>query len=162
MKSLLILAVAFLPLLTLRAEPFSAFFRYESGPRIDFTGEHPKGELSDDKISETAVLHILIPDEGSGNIAQVSLAYGKGAEGRQDTSFRGVVFHRTEDMISIICAFGEADKIENLVVYPKKGIGFQITHSAYLGSALMKALADTKPTVPFATASILRLRQHKE
>ncbi len=161
MKTLSIISFFLISVLSAPAQQFSAFFRYEKGPRIDFSAATPKGASSEDGLPESAVLHILIPKEG--NTAQVSLTYGKTANDREDQSYAGVVVHRTADMISIICVFGDqVDKIENLVIFPKKGVGFYISHSAYLGSEVMKAIAAEKAEIPYGSASIFRLRQFKE
>lgn len=147
---------------TALAQQYSGFFRYETGTRIDFSDKTPSGAISEDSMAASAILHVLIPlDESRANI---SLAYGKDAGGREDQSYTGVVAQRSEDMITIVCSFGEdVDKIETIVIFPPKKVGVVISHSAYFGRGpLMKALAQTKPELPYGSASILRLRQFEQ
>ena len=148
--------------LLIHAQQFSVFYRYEKGPRIDFTASHPEGENTEDSLTGAAILHVLIPSNST--TAQISLSYGKDAKGREDQSYSGMVVHRSEDMISIITLFDGSDKVENLVLYPNKGVGFYIKHSAYLGMPLMKQLAisEKDPKIPYASASIVRLRQFRQ
>ena len=139
------------------SEQFSMFFRYGNGTRIDISPDSPEGKSSADNFPDSAVMHILIPKD-SGD-AQISLTYGKGAEGREDLSYSGIVIHHTEDMISIVCKFEGADKIENIVIYPSKESAFLIVHSAYLGSDLMKAMSSTNTKIPHGTVSMFRLHK---
>lgn len=153
-------SIAFLVLCSAgTAQPYSAFFRYEPGIRIDLSDQNPKGDVSVDTMTNSAILHILVGQDGK--TANVSLAYGKGAEGREDQTYSGVVVHRTEDMITIVCGFGrEVDKVETITIFPEKKAGFLMGHSAYFGRGpIMKAVAETKPQVPFGSVSILCLRQ---
>ena len=144
---ILVLSVAFGS--TALAQQYSGFFRYDTGTRIDFSDKNPKGAISEDSMTASAILHVLIPADGKR--ASISLAYGKDADGREDQSYTGVVIKRSEDMITIVCGFDDdVDKIETIVIFPPKKVGLAISNSAYFGRGpLMKALAQTKPELPY-------------
>jgi hypothetical protein len=156
MKTILTLLFA-LASTAVGSEQFSMFFRYGIGNRIDLSPDSPEGKSSSDTFPDSAVMHILIPKD-SGD-AQISLTYGKGGEGREDQSYRGIVIHHTKDMISIVCKFEGADKIENIVIYPSKASAFLMVQSAYLGSDLIKASSATNTKIPYGTVSMFRLHQ---
>lgn len=156
MKTILTLLFA-LATTAVGSEQFSMFFRVGSGTRIDLSPDSPEGKSSSDTFPDSAVIHIMIPKDSSN--AQISLTYGKDAEGRKDLSYSGLVIHHTKDMISIICVFGEADKIENIVIYPSKASAFLMNHSAYLGSDLLRASSSTNTKIPYGTVSTFRLHQ---
>lgn len=149
-----------LTLTTFGAEQLSMFFRYDGGTRIDYSPASPEGATSADTFPDTAVMHVQIPQDSSD--AQISITYGKKAEGREDQSYGGTVIHRTKDMISIVCKFGMTDKIENIIIYPTKASAFLMIHSAYLGSDMMKTMSSTNPKIPYGTASVFRLRQFEK
>jgi hypothetical protein len=159
MKSILLLTLT-LTVTAFGSEQLSMFFKYDGGTRIDFSPASPKGKSSDDSFPDSAVMHVQIPQDSSD--AQISITYGKGAEGREDQSYNGAVIHRTKDMISIVCKFGLMDKIENIVIYPTKASAFLIVHSAYLGIDLLKTMSSKDPDIPYGTASVFRLRQFKK
>ena len=166
MKTLItaIFAMAFLS--TAMAEDYSAFFRYEEGRRIDYSEANPDGEIKNDTITSKAVLHIRIPS-GS-NTANISLTYGDDGDIRPDDTWEGVVVHRGEEMIAIIClhtknAAGEGmEKIENFVIYPTKGVGFMGMFSSRLGMPFLADLSANDKEFPFGSAVVLRLKQLKQ
>lgn len=138
------------------SEAYSGFFRYEKGIRVDYEKNKANGDFKEDTITKTAVLHILIaPNQ---NEAQISLSYGKGANGREDNTWKGLVLRRSPDMIAILCAFGDdTEKFENYVIYPKEGVGFSITYSSFFGVNLFQR--DLHPNLPFGSASIIQLKK---
>jgi len=141
---------------TKSSEAYSGFFRYEKGVRVDYEKNKTEGDFKDDTITKTAVLHILIPPNQ--NEAQISLSYGKGANGRKDDTWSGMVIRRSPDMISILCAFGDnSEKFENYVLYPKQNVGFAITYSSYFGVDVLQR--DLHPNLPFGSASIIQLKK---
>jgi hypothetical protein len=156
MKTILTLLFA-LATTAVGSEQFSMFFRFGSGTRIDLSPDSAEGKSSSDAFPDSAVLHIMIPKDRSD--AQISLTYGKDAKEREDQSYSGTVIHHTKDMISIVCNFEGADKIENIVIYPSKGSAFLMVQSAYLGSDLMKLMSPTKPEIPYGSVSTFRLHQ---
>ena len=166
MKTLItaIFAMAFLS--TAMAEDYSAFFRYEEGRRIDYSEANPDGEIKNDTITSKAVLHIRIPS-GS-NTANISLTYGGDGDIRPDDTWEGVVVHRGEEMVAIVClhtknAAGEGmEKIENFVIYPTKGVGFMGMFSSRLGMPFLADLSANDKDFPFGSAVVLRLKQLKE
>jgi len=151
---------------TAMAEDYSAFFRYEEGRRIDYSEANPDGEIKNDTITSKAVLHIRIPS-GS-NTANISLTYGDDGDIRPDDTWEGVVVHRGEEMIAIVClhtknAAGEGmEKIENFVIYPTKGVGFMGMFSSRLGMPFLADLSANDKTFPYGSATILRLKQLAE
>jgi len=136
-------------------DSYSVFFQFDKGVRADYEKNKSSATFQEDTITKTAILHILIPQNQ--NKAQISLSYGKGANGREDDSWEGVVIRRTPDMITILCSFGEdRDKFINYVIYPKQGVGFSITYSAYLGSDVVgRASGD----FPFGSALIIPFKK---
>ena len=165
-SGLLILTVSAALLSTSLAEDYSAFFRYEEGRRIDYSEADPGGKIQNDTITSKAVLHILIPS-GS-NKATISLTYGGDGGLRPDDTWEGVVVHRGEEMIAIMClhtknAAGEGmEKIENFVIYPTKGVGFMGMFSSRLGMPFLADLSANDKTFPYGSATILRLKQLAE
>lgn len=138
------------------SEAYSGFFRHDKGVRVDYEKGKTDGNFQEDTISKTAVLHILIPPNQ--NKAQISLTYGKGANGREDDTWNGLVIRRSPDMIAIVCAFGDdREKFTNYVIYPKQGVGFSITYSSYFGVSIMQR--DLHPDLPFGSASIIQLKK---
>ena len=165
-SGLLILAVSTAFLSTSLAEDYSAFFRYEEGRRIDYSEADPEGKIQNDTITSKAVLHIRIPS-GS-NTANISLAYGDDGDIRPDDTWEGVVVHRGEEMIAIVCLHTKNDagegmeKIENFVIYPTKGVGFMGMFSSRLGMPFLADLSANDKEFPFGSAVVLRLKQLKE
>ena len=136
------------------SDTYSGFFRYEKGVRVVYEKDKTEGAFQEDTITKSAVLHILIPKDE--NKAQISLAYGQGAQGRQDTTWNGLVIHRSPDMIAILSSFGaDCDKLENYVIYPKQGVGFSIIYSAYMGADVILR----QPNFPFGSANIIQLKK---
>ena len=166
MRTLLKAVLASALLSAAHAEDYSAFFRYEEGRRIDYSEAHPDGEIRNDTITSKAVLHIRIPS-GS-NKADISLTYGGVGGIRPDDTWEGLVVHRGEEMIAIIClhtknAAGEGmEKIENFVIYPTKGVGFMGMFSSRLGMPFLADLSANDKEFPFGSAVVLRLKQLKE
>ena len=165
-SGLLILAVSAAFLSTSLAEDYSAFFRYEEGRRIDYSEANPDGEIKNDTITSKAVLHIRIPS-GS-NTANISLTYGGDGDIRPDDTWEGVVVHRGEEMIAIIClhtqnSAGEGiEKIETYAIYPKQGVGFSGWFSSRIAMPLVAALLAGDKYFPFGSAVVLRLKQLKQ
>ncbi|MDZ4816010.1 MAG: hypothetical protein SGI71_07060 [Verrucomicrobiota bacterium] len=122
---------------------------------FDLSPAKPKGMPSEDSFPNNTVLHVFIPENSKD--AQISLTYGKDAEQREDKSYGGTVIHRSDDMVSIVCKFGNADKVENYVIYPNKGTGFLITYSSYLGSDYLKQISVANPEIAYGTMSAFRL-----
>lgn len=148
------------------AEDYSAFFRYEEGRRIDYSEADPEGKIQNDTITSKAVLHIRIPS-GS-NEATISLTYGADGDIRPDDTWQGLVVHRGEEMIGIVCLHtqnsnGESiEKIETYAVYPKQGVGFSGWFSSRIAMPLVAALLAGDKSFPFGSAVVLRLKQLKE
>ncbi len=145
--------------LSASAEDYSAFFRFEEGPRIDYTKENPEGKEQSDTITDKAMLHIRIP-EGSDK-AFFSLTYGGGGKGRPDDNWEGIVIHRSEHMLGILCIHG-FDKIANYAIYPELGAGFSLTYSARMGMPDLAGLSEQDKTWPLGSAAILRLKEYKK
>jgi hypothetical protein len=156
-----LLAIAFAAALSAQAaaEDYSAFFRFEEGPRIDYTKENPEGKQQPDTITDKAMLHIRIPD-GSDK-AFFSLTYGGDGDGRLDDNWEGVVINRSEHMIGILCIH-RFDKIANYAIYPELGAGFSLTYSARMGMPDLAGLSGQDRTWPLGSASVLRLREYKK
>jgi hypothetical protein len=147
------------------AEDYSAFFRFEEGPRIDYTKDNPEGKQQSDTITDKAMLHIRIPD-GSDK-AFFSLTYGGDGGIRPDDKWDGLVIHRGEHMIGIVCIHsgggdGRVEKIANYAIYPELGAGFSLTYSARMGMPDLAELSVQDKSWPLGTAAILRLKQYKE
>jgi hypothetical protein len=147
------------------AEDYSAFFRFEEGPRIDYTKDNPEGKQRSDTITDKAMLHIRIPD-GSDR-AFFSLTYGGDGGMRPDDNWEGLVIHRGEHMIGILCNHsaggdGQVEKIANYAIYPELGAGFSLTYSARMGMPGLAELSGQDKTWPLGSAAILRLKQYKE
>lgn len=159
MKTLLTLILPLVLLPAASAKDYSAFFRGEAGSRIAYSEANPKGRVQNDS-SAVSLLHVLIPS-GSKKAA-ISFTYGTQYR-RPNETFEGIVVHRSKSMIAIIClptknVYGQIpDDIDALVVYPQRGVGFL---GAFSGERSFTS-ADPKNT-PFAAASLLRLREHKE
>jgi hypothetical protein len=148
------------------AEDYSAFFRYEEGRRIDYSEAHPEGKIANDTITSKAVLHVRIPS-GSDK-ADISLTYGGDGGLRPDDTWHGAVVLRSEDMITIVCLHTQNEagegiqKIENLIIYPKHGVGFSSWFSSQLAMPMIAAVLATDKSFPFGSAVVLRLKQLTE
>jgi hypothetical protein len=162
---LLAIAVAGALSVQAAAEDYSAFFRFEEGPRIDYTKDNPEGKQQSDTITDKAMLHIRIP-EGSDK-AFFSLTYGGDGGIRPDDNWEGLVIHRGEHMIGIVCIHsgggdGRVEKIANYAIYPELGAGFSLTYSARMGMPDLAELSGQDKSWPLGSAAILRLKQYKE
>jgi hypothetical protein len=147
------------------AEDYSAFFRFEEGPRIDYTKDNPEGKQQPDTITDKAMLHIRIPD-GSDK-AFFSLTYGGDGGIRPDDNWEGLVIHRGEHMIGIVCIHsgggdGRVEKIANYAIYPELGAGFSLTYSARMGMPDLVQISGQDKSWPLGSAAILRLKEYKE
>jgi len=166
MKTLITAIFATTLLSAAMAEDYSAFFRYEEGRRIDYSEADPEGKIENDTITSKAVLHIRIPS-GS-NKASISLTYGDDGDIRPDDTWEGVVVHRGEEMMAIVClhtqnSAGEGiEKIETYAIYPKQGVGFSGWFSSRIAMPLVAALLAGDKSFPFGSAVVLRLKQLKE
>ena len=142
---------------TAHADSLSMFFRYEVGTRVDFFSADRPPETAADNMGGSAVLHVLIPEDAERAI--ISLTYGKDAKGRSDQTYPGLVAHRSVDMITILVPFGDkVDKMETIVLYPQKGSGFALSHSAFLGRGeVVKAMAEASPGLPFGSVTVFPL-----
>jgi hypothetical protein len=162
---LLAIAVAGALSVQAAAEDYSAFFRFEEGPRIDYTKENPEGKQQSDTITNKAMLHIRIP--AGSDKAFFSLTYGGEGGMRPDDTWEGIVIHRGEHMIGILCNHsgggnGRVEKIANYAIYPELGAGFSLTYSARMGMPDLAELSGQDKTWPLASASVLRLREYKK
>jgi len=140
------------------SEGFSGFFRFNEGKRIDYSAEHPEGKVDSDTITQTAVLSIHIPENSK--VATFNLTYGKDTDQfRQDDTWQGVIAQRGKHMLTIFCdhSVGNSmrEKVSTYVIYPERGVGFCITHSAWIGMPDMEG----NPALPFGSASILKINQ---
>jgi hypothetical protein len=165
LSSLIIAAASVACALPALAQDYSAFFRYEEGPRIDYTKDNPEGKQQSDTITNKAMLHIRIP-EGSDK-AFFSLTYGGDGKGRPDDNWEGLVIHRGDHMVGILCNHsvggdGQVEKISNYAIYPELGAGFSLTYSARMGMPDLAGLSGQDKTWPLGSASVLRLKQYKE
>jgi hypothetical protein len=140
-------------------EEFSCFYQYQQGFRCDYSSKAPQGEFERDNIS-SAILHIFIP--ASSSTATISITYGKeGIGAGRDNTWSGTVLHRTDSMISIYADLGDdRDKIEHYVLFPKKGVGFSLGGSAFMGFPPM--LQQRVDDLPYGSASVLRLVKYKQ
>jgi hypothetical protein len=165
LSSLIIAAASVACALPTLAEDYSAFFRFEEGPRIDYTKENPEGKQQPDTITDKAMLHIRIPD-GSDR-AFFSLTYGGDGGMRPDDNWEGLVIHRGEHMIGILCNHsgggdGRVEKIANYAIYPQLGAGFSLIYAARMGMPDLVELSGKDETWPLGSASVLRLKQYTE
>lgn len=160
MKTLLKTLLPLVLLSTSASADYSAFFRFEDGKRIEYSKNRPQGEIEDETMKKEALLHVSVP-QGSEK-AMFSLTYGGGDKGL-DQSWQGQVVYRGEEMIVITFLHpNPAGKMSQYVLYPAHGAGFLISYSAYLGNDFFKKLAETDGSIPFGTASILRLIEYKK
>lgn len=161
MKTSFIICLSVALLHCVRAEDYSAFFRFEDGKRIDYSEKEPTGTVQDDTMKKEALLHVRIP-EGSDD-ALFSITYGGGDEAALDNSWQGKVIHRGKEMIAIVCFhMTPAEKIANYVLYPARGVGFSINYSAYLGNDFFEKAAKLDGSLPFGSASVMRLIEYKK
>ena len=73
------------------------------------------------------------------------------------------MIHRGKEMIAIVCFHNTpAEKIANYVFYPTKGVGFSINYSAYLGNEFFAKAAQLDGSLPFGSASVMRLIEYKK
>lgn len=141
------------------AKDYSAFFRGQEGRRIAYSEANPQGRIKNDTAAFT-LLHVLIPS-GSKK-ATISFTYAAKYDRPNETQ-EGIVVYRSKGMISIICLPTESiygktpDHIQALVVYPQRGVGFL---GEFSGDWPFTS-ADPE-SAPFAAATILRLKEHKE
>jgi hypothetical protein len=79
-----------------------------------------------------------------------------------DQAYQGIILKRTESIIYILVdqTSGEkAEKIEAYVVFPKKGTGFILTASCYLGMPIGKLAATQNDEFPYGSGLLIKLKK---
>lgn len=139
------------------AQEWKAVFVPDQGSRIDYLPK--KGGFKQNADSTSYRFEFIVPH--SGDAATIRLIpTGKGQVPPEE--YPAVITHRSEDMfvlVLVLTAKPLPDKFEVYTLYPKSGVGFSTTTSAYMGNIAMKALSATNPEIPMASASIFPLRQ---
>lgn len=137
------------------AQGWSATFVPEKGNRIDYIEK--KGGFKHSVDDTSYRFEFIVPE--AGDTARMRLIpTEKNTDPSED--YRAFIAHRSGDMIILIVALANnPDKFEVYTLYPRAGVGFITTTSAYLGNSLIKELSLVKPEIPTASASIFPLRQ---
>jgi hypothetical protein len=147
----IILSLAFLFTATIQGQEWSGTYTGGKGVRLDYTPQN--GGLKDAADSSSQIYHFKIDAKGK---AVVSLAERK--ENAKPEFYSLQVLQRTEEPIvmQVIPNTGAktTDRFQLLSIFPKSGIGFCTTTSAYLmGTPELRAIAVDNPNIPVASVT---------
>ena len=136
------------------AKEWSGIFSGGKGTRLDFTPQD--GGLKTTDESSTYLYRFDIPAEGTKAIL-VLLSRKASAKTESREIYEMEILQRSDEMVVmkiILQTTEQVDRFQLFSVFPKSGIGFCTTVSAYItGTKEFKALGTANPKIPPASTN---------